>query len=82
MYNNAAGFNEIVRSLGRGRASIGARGAGGTLDGSIVRCGLIPQQPTTLSELDGEATVLLKQLSASLKERGFRLLSVVRWMLG
>jgi 2-dehydropantoate 2-reductase len=42
-YNNAAGFNEIVRSLGRGRASIGFPGAGGTLDGSIVCCGLILQ---------------------------------------
>jgi len=43
MYNNAAGFNEIVRLLGRGRASIGFPGAGGTLDGSIVCCGLILQ---------------------------------------
>jgi 2-dehydropantoate 2-reductase len=71
MYNNAAGFNEIVRSLGRGRASIGFPRAGGTLDCSIVRRGLISQQPTTLGELHGEATVRLKQIESVFERAGF-----------
>ena len=71
MYNNAAGFNEIVRSLGRGWASIGFPGAGGTLDGPVVRCGLIPQQPTTLGELDGGVTVRLKQVESVFEKAGF-----------
>jgi 2-dehydropantoate 2-reductase len=71
MYNNAAGFNEIVRSLGRGWASIGFPGAGGTLDGPVVRCGLIPQQPTTLGELDGGVTVRLKQIESVFGKAGF-----------
>jgi 2-dehydropantoate 2-reductase len=71
MHNNAAGFNEIVQSLGRGRASIGFPGAGGTLDGGVVRCGLIPQQPTTLGELDGGVTVRLKQIESVFEKAGF-----------
>ena len=56
MLNNPVGSNDLVSALGQDRLQLGFPGAGGTLDGHIVRYALISQQPTTLGELNGGVT--------------------------
>jgi 2-dehydropantoate 2-reductase len=61
MHNNAAGFDDMMQAVSRERILIGFPGAGGTLEGYIVRYGLVPQQQTMLGELDGRMTPRLQQ---------------------
>lgn len=71
MHNNAAGFDEIIKAVGRDRILIGFPGAGGTLEGNVVRYGLIPQQRTMLGELDGQITPRLQQIAGTFRKAGF-----------
>jgi hypothetical protein len=69
MLNNPVGSNDLVSALGQDRLQLGFPGAGGTLDGHIVRYALISQQPTSLGELNGGVTRLRDANAA----RDFRL---------
>ncbi len=71
MHNNAAGFDEISEAVGCERILIGFPGAGGTLEGNVVRYGLIPQQQTMLGELDGQITPRVEQVAAAFRKAGF-----------
>jgi 2-dehydropantoate 2-reductase len=71
MLNNPVGSCDLVRALGQDRVLLGFPGAGGTLDGHIVRYALISQQPTTLGELSGRSTARVRNLARSLKAAGF-----------
>jgi 2-dehydropantoate 2-reductase len=70
MHNSAAGPDELTAALGRARAMLGFPGAGGTLQGHVVRYLLISQQPTMLGEVDGSTTPRLRQLVSAFKEAG------------
>ena len=71
MLNNPVGSSDLVRALGQDRVLLGFPGAGGTLDGHIVRYALISQQPTTLGELSGRSAARVRSLARSLKAAGF-----------
>ena len=71
MLNNPVGSSDLVRALGQDRVLLGFPGAGGTLDGHLVRYSLISQQPTTLGELSGRSTERVRSLACSLKAAGF-----------
>ena len=73
MLNNAAGPGEAARMLGRGRLLLGFPGAGGTLEGHLVRYHVLPgwQQKTTFGEPDGRDTPRLARVVAAFREAGF-----------
>jgi len=73
MFNNAAGPDEMINTLGRDRVLIGFPGAGGTRKGHIIRYMVVSgrQQPTTLGELDGSTTPRLEQIADAFKGAGF-----------
>lgn len=73
MCNNAAGPNEILEQLSSERVVLGFPGAGGVREDSLVRYTIMPRsaQPTTLGELDGRATLRLKELAQTLENAGF-----------
>lgn len=64
LVNNAAGAEEIVRVLGPDRVVLGFPGAGGTLEGHVIKYRVLPfqSQPTTLGELNGKASKRLRRL--------------------
>ncbi len=71
MLNNPVGSNDLVSALGQDRLLLGFPGAGGTLDGHIVRYALISQQPTTLGELNGRSSERVRGLAGAFKAAGF-----------
>ena len=73
MFNNAAGPDEMINTLGRDRVLIGFPGAGGTRKGHVVRYMVVSgrQQPTTFGELDGSTTPRLEQIADAFKGAGF-----------
>ncbi len=73
MFNNAAGPDQMVQALGRDRVLLGFPGAGGKMNGHIVQYSIVSgrQQPTTLGELDGSASLRLKNFIKSFKIAGF-----------
>jgi 2-dehydropantoate 2-reductase len=71
MLNNPIGSGDLVRALGQDRVLLGFPGAGGTLDGHVVRYALISQQPTTLGELSGRSTERARSLAGLLQAAGF-----------
>jgi 2-dehydropantoate 2-reductase len=71
MLNNPVGSNDLVSALGQDRVLLGFPGAGGTLDGHIVRYALISQQPTTLGELNGRSSERVRGLAGAFKAAGF-----------
>lgn len=71
MLNNAAGSTDLVQAIGHGRVLAGFPGAGGTLDGHVIRYALIAQQPTTLGELSGRQTTRLRELARVFRAAGF-----------
>ena len=71
MLNNPIGSNDLARALGQDRVLIGFPGAGGTLDGHVVRYALITQQQTTLGELSGQRSARLRELAAAFRASGF-----------
>jgi len=71
LQNNASGPNALTAVLGRERVLLGFPGAGGALDGPRVRYRLIPEQKTTLGELDGRITPRLRRVREALRSAGF-----------
>ena len=71
MLNNPIGSSDLARALGQDRVLLGFPGAGGTLDGHVVRYALIAQQPTTLGELSGRRSARLRELAAAFRVAGF-----------
>jgi 2-dehydropantoate 2-reductase len=71
MHNNAAGPDAMVNALGRGRVLLGFPGAGGTLENHVVKYALVPQQATTLGEVDGQITPRLRQVADVFSNAGF-----------
>jgi 2-dehydropantoate 2-reductase len=72
MLNNPVGSGDLVRAIGQDRVLLGFPGAGGTLDGHVVRYALISQQPTTLGELNGRSSDRVRGLAGALNASGFR----------
>jgi 2-dehydropantoate 2-reductase len=72
MLNNPMGSAGLVKALGADRVVLGFPGAGGTLEGHVVRYALIAQQPTTIGEPDGGRTNRLRALEEALRASGFR----------
>jgi 2-dehydropantoate 2-reductase len=72
MLNNPAGSTDLVRVLGQDRVLLGFPGAGGTREGAAIRYAIIPQQPTTLGELDRRRTARLGEVVAAFRGSGFR----------
>jgi 2-dehydropantoate 2-reductase len=73
MYNNAAGPDKLVNTLGRERVLLGFPGAGGTREGHITRYRIVSgsQQPTTFGEVGGLKTPRLEQIADAFKKAGF-----------
>jgi 2-dehydropantoate 2-reductase len=71
MLNNPLGSADVARALGQDRVLFGFPGAGGTMDGHVVRYALIAQQPTTLGGLGGPLTPRLRELAGALRAAGF-----------
>lgn len=72
MLNNPMGSAGLVKALGADRVVLGFPGAGGTLEGHVVRYTLIAQQPTTIGEPDGSRTNRLRVLEGALRASGFK----------
>lgn len=62
MLNNPSGSSMLVDALGSHRVLLGFPGAGGAMDGYVVRYVMIPQQPTTIGESNGMRTARLQTL--------------------
>jgi 2-dehydropantoate 2-reductase len=71
MLNNPTGAESLADTLGRGRVLLGFPGAGGTRDRYVIHYALIPQQPTTLGEMDGQPSSRLRAIEMALRTSGF-----------
>ena len=71
MLNNPTGAESLAEVLGRDRVLLGFPGAGGARDRHVIQYALIPQQPTTLGELDGQISSRLREIEMALKTSGF-----------
>ena len=71
MLNNPAGTESLAERLGRDRVLLGFPGAGGTRDRHVIHYALIPQQPTTLGEMDGQPSSRLRAIEMALRTSGF-----------
>lgn len=71
MLNNPLGSAALVGALGEDRVVLGFPGAGGTLDGHVVRYAMIAAQPTTLGEPAGKLTTRLRTLAEAMRAAGF-----------
>ncbi len=72
MHNHAGGSDALVAAVGRERVLLGFPGASGRRQGPAIEYITIPQQPTTLGELDGQATPRATAIAAALRGAGFR----------
>jgi 2-dehydropantoate 2-reductase len=72
MLNNPLGSAGLVDALGADRVLLGFPGAGGTLEGNVVRYAIITQQPTTLGEPNGTETARLLTIADAFRASGFR----------
>jgi 2-dehydropantoate 2-reductase len=72
MHNHAGGADDLVAAVGRERVLLGFPGASGRRQGPVIEYILIPQQPTTLGELDGRATPRVAAIATALRGAGFR----------
>jgi 2-dehydropantoate 2-reductase len=72
MLNNPSGSAALVDALEPDRVMLGFPGAGGALDGYVVRYAMIDQQPTTLGEPNGKRSARLVALLETLKSCGFK----------
>jgi 2-dehydropantoate 2-reductase len=72
MLNNPLGSAGLVDALGADRVVLGFPGAGGALEGYVVRYVLIAQQPTTIGEPGGNLTSRLRVLADELRASGFK----------
>ncbi len=71
MLNNPTGAESLAETLGRDRVLLGFPGASGTRDRHVIQYTLIPQQPTTLGEMDGQPSARLREIEVALKTSGF-----------
>jgi 2-dehydropantoate 2-reductase len=71
MMNNPLESANVARALGETRVLFGFPGAGGALDGHVVRYALIAQQPTTLGGLSGPQAPRLRELASAFRAAGF-----------
>jgi 2-dehydropantoate 2-reductase len=73
MVNNPSGYQQWIDAVGRERLLVGFPGAGGILEGDVVRYHIAPRwlQPTTLGELDGRITRRLKEIASVFRHAGF-----------
>jgi 2-dehydropantoate 2-reductase len=71
MLNNPTGAESLTEELGQDRVLLGFPGAGGTRDRHVIHYILIPQQPTTLGEMDGQSSSRLHEIEIALKTSGF-----------
>ena len=72
LHNRVAGSAALAQAVGPERMLLGFPGAGGWLDGDIVRYRLIPEQPTTLGEPDGLVSPRLRQIASVFEAAGFK----------
>jgi 2-dehydropantoate 2-reductase len=72
MLNNPFGSAPLESALGAGRVMLGFPGAGGTLEGHVVRYAMISQQPTTVGEPTGVRTTRSLALVKMFRSAGFR----------
>ena len=72
MLNNPFGGAPLVSALGVDRVVLGFPGAGGTLEGHVVRYAMIAQQPTTVGEPTGIHTNHPRALVKMLRTAGFQ----------
>ena len=72
LMNNAFGVEHFTQALGRGRVVVGFPGIGGQREGSAIQYYVLPQQPTTLGEVDGRITPRLRTLEALIAGTGHR----------
>jgi len=72
MLNNPMGSADLAAALGAARVVMGFPGAGGTLDGHVVRYAMIAEQPTTLGEPGGALTSRVEILAGALRQAGFQ----------
>jgi 2-dehydropantoate 2-reductase len=71
MLNNPLGSADVARALGQDRVLFGFPGAGGTMDGHVVRYALIAQQPTALGGFGGPLSPRLTELAGAFRAAGF-----------
>jgi 2-dehydropantoate 2-reductase len=72
MLNNPQGSTRLLDILGSDRVLLGFPGAGGTLEGHVVRYAMIAQQPTMVGEPSGKRSTRLRVLAEALRASGFR----------
>lgn len=72
MLNNPLGSALLASALGVNRVLLGFPGAGGTLEGHVVRYAMITQQPTTVGEPIGMQTARPQVLAKMFRAAGFR----------
>jgi 2-dehydropantoate 2-reductase len=71
MLNQPLGSAGLVQALETDRVLLGFPGAGGALDGHVVRFAMIAQQPTMLGEPTGIRTARVRALSETFRASGF-----------
>jgi 2-dehydropantoate 2-reductase len=71
MHNHAGGSAQLIAAVGRERVLLGFAGASGSRQGDVVKYTIIPQQPTTLGEIEGPPTTRIREIAAMLKQSGF-----------
>ncbi|MBE9103381.1 ketopantoate reductase family protein [Vacuolonema iberomarrocanum] len=72
MVNNPSGYEEWLQAVRRERLLLGFPGAGGTLEGHIVRYLVSSRiQPTILGEPNGQVTPRLREIARTFKRAGF-----------
>jgi 2-dehydropantoate 2-reductase len=69
--NNAQGADALTERLGSDRVVLGFPGAGGQLVHECVRYLMIPEQRTTLGEIDGGSSQRIRRLAFVFKAAGF-----------
>jgi 2-dehydropantoate 2-reductase len=70
LLNNAFGAEQFTQAVGRERVVLGFPGIGGRREGSTTRFYVLPQQPTTLGEVNGQITSRLRKLAALITATG------------
>jgi 2-dehydropantoate 2-reductase len=71
MHNHAGGTEQLIAAVGRERVLLGFPGASGSREGAVVKYLLIPQQPTTLGEIEGPPTPRVQEIAEALRDAGF-----------
>jgi 2-dehydropantoate 2-reductase len=70
--NNAQGAGALTERLGSARVVLGFPGAGGRLVNETVHYLLIPEQRTTIGEIDGRSSERLTRVASAFEAAGFR----------